>query len=130
MPAPLKTAGIPDRNTSDVLKVISRSTFDLQPVLETVVATAARLCNAEMASISRGEGKLFRPAAYLGFPPEFIAECETRGAFDLGNTVSGRAAREGWAIHVHDVAQERDYPEEPIRLGNQRSSLGGPTPPR
>ena len=115
--------------TSDVLKVISRSTFDLQPVLDTVVETAARLCDADQAVIVRREGELWRLAANFGFPPEYEAYVESTGAIPLdpdSPSVAARAVREGRTVHIHDVAAVPGYPDASIRLGKQRTSLGVP----
>jgi GAF domain-containing protein/nitrogen-specific signal transduction histidine kinase len=114
--------------TSDVLKVISRSTFDLQPVLDTVVETAARLCNADQAVINRREGGAWRLAANCGFPPEFEAWFRSRGlvSFDNPNTVAARTASECRPVHIHDVTTVPGYSDVSIRLGRQRTTLGVP----
>src|SRR5262249_7064705 len=62
--------------TSEVLGVISRSPNEVQPVLETIVATAQRLCQAERAAICRLEGETFRPVAHHGIPEDLLAPLE------------------------------------------------------
>jgi len=107
--------------TSDVLKVISRSTFDLQPVLDTLVETATRLCSADFGNLFRREGDAFRRVAVFGLPPEVRGNVleVTRGS------IVGRAVLEAGIVHVHDVAADPEYRSNAIRSG-QRSVLGVP----
>jgi signal transduction histidine kinase len=113
--------------TSNVLKVISRSTFDLQPVLDTVVESAARLCGAEHAHMHRFDGNLLRLAAGFSAVPamlDYLREHPT----PLGpGSISGIAGLERCAIHWHDVLQESGYQyAEAQRLGGYRTILAVP----
>ena len=113
--------------TSDVLKVISRSGAELGTVLDTLVRTAARLCDAEMALIHRQEGGIYRPSAVLGFPAEFAAYLDAHPLIPGRGSIAGRVALEGRAIHIPDVAADREYElSQSIAMANQRTALGVP----
>jgi GAF domain-containing protein len=114
---------------SDVLNVISRSTFDLQPVLTMVAETAARLCAADQAVLIRHENGIIEMVANFGFPPEYEARLKNLGLHRLvvdAPMVTYRAITERRVVHTHDVAAVSGYAVEPIKLGQQRTSLGVP----
>ena len=119
--------------TADVLKIISRSTFDLEAVLEVVAETARRLCDAGWSAIFRRGGDVYRVATAIAFPPEMNDAARRYQSYleehplvpDRGSIV-GRVALEGRAVHVVDTASDPDYKLPATKLGKLRTQLGVP----
>jgi two-component system, NtrC family, sensor kinase len=113
--------------TADVLKVISRSTFDLKSVLQTLVESAARLTEADMANVTRQiDGVFYRSESY-GFAAEFMDRVRSMPIEPNRGNVSGRALLEGRAVHIPDVLADPEYTfTEAHELGGVRTGLGVP----
>jgi len=114
--------------TADVLKVISRSAFDLQTVLDTLVESAARLCEADMAAITRQKGDAYFRAGSYGFGPEFMNYVKDIPVKAERATIIGRTLLEGKVTHVPDVHSDPDYsfPEGQRLSGDPHTILGVP----
>jgi GAF domain-containing protein len=113
--------------TADVLKVISRSAFDLQTVLDTLVESAARLCDADQSFLYRRQGGNYVWASSRGFSPEFVQLRKSRPLIpDRGSGV-GRAIVEGKIVHIPDVLEDKEYTLWDIQeVAGYRSVLGVP----
>ena len=115
------------RATSEVLGAISRSKFELQPILQSVVNTAARLCRADGAVIFRLEGGVYRFAAGYSLDPAYL-EIERRTAIPPGpGTVVGRAAMSRQVARIDDAWTDPFYEKkEDAKIGGGRSMIGVP----
>ena len=114
--------------TADVLKVISRSTFDLRTVLQTLVESAARLCDADKGNITREkDGVFYRAAESYGYSREFVDHIRGLPIESNRGSATGRALFERRVIHIPDVRTDPEYTLlEAQKLGDYRSVLAVP----
>jgi len=112
--------------TSEVLRVISRSPTDLEPVFQAILAHSTRLCEAKFGVLHLYEDGAFRTATQCGAPPELAAFQRTRGRFQA--TAGGpldRVLRTKQAVHCLDQAAEPVRSSE-ARIGGARSLIAVP----
>jgi two-component system, NtrC family, sensor kinase len=110
-----------------VLKVISRSTFDLQTVLDTLTESAARLCEADIAGIVQLKGSVYRAVASYGYAPQEWEFVKTREFKAERGSISGRALVEGRVVHVPDVLEDPEFANLDIqKIVGFRTMLGVP----
>src|SRR6516225_5667583 len=113
--------------TAEVLKVISRSTFDLQSVLDILVESAARLCDADQASINRQHGDSYRHVAHFGESRELRAYMDRHPIPAGRGSLTGRVMLEGKIIQIEDALAEPNFQMvEAARIGGARTMLGVP----
>ena len=113
--------------TADVLKVISRSTFDLQTVLDTLVKSAAHLCDADIVNIWRPSGSAYRLAAvYQTVPSEHREYLENVSIGPNRGSCVGRTLLNQDIVHIDDILSDPEYSMEVSKLGGYRTMLGVP----
>ena len=113
--------------TADVLKVISRSTFDLQAVLNTLTESAARLCRADRAAIRLARDGSYPHVASFGFTPEERQHWEHHSLKPDRRSTTGRAVLAGKAVHIVDIKADPELTSSPsVGFANVRTVLGVP----
>jgi signal transduction histidine kinase len=112
--------------TADVLKVISRSTFNLQSVLDTLVESATRLCEADKAAITRQSGDIFEHLTSYGYTPEHSEYMRTHPIPANRGSVSGRVVLDGKVVHIEDVRNDPEYTLADRDRFDVRTLLGVP----
>jgi two-component system, NtrC family, sensor kinase len=112
--------------TADVLKAISRSTFDLKTVLDALVEAAVRLCEADQGGIARERDGVYQRVATYGYSDDYKEYLRGQPVIPERGTAMGRALLEGKVVHIPDVRTDPDYTFDPQKLGGFRSVLTVP----
>jgi len=106
--------------TSEVLKVISRSAFDLEPVLKSLIENAVRLCGADRGFIHRQDGEFYPVAASYGHSLEWIEVVKRNPIRGDRGSATGRAVLERRMVHIHDVLTDLEYRWAEDQRGEER----------
>jgi two-component system, NtrC family, sensor kinase len=113
--------------TADVLKVISRSAFDLHTVLYTLIEAAVRLCNADHGNIAREQDGVYQRVATYGYSDAFTKHLMNLPVTPDRGTATGRSLLEGKVVHIHDVRADPEYTfVAGQKLGDYRTALSVP----
>jgi GAF domain-containing protein len=117
--------------TSDILRVISSSPTDLQPVFDAIVTSAVRLCDARFANVFRLDGEVVHLVAHHNLPLEALEQFRRTFPQPLsqGGTITAQAMRRRAVVHVHDIELQSDIPvavRELSRSAGYRSALAMP----
>ena len=113
--------------TAEILKVISRSTNDLRPVLDAIAETAAHLCGADFAFVYKLEANTFHLAASSNANADWVKYVRDHPVSPGRGTAVGRTLFERRTVHIKDVLADRDYTDvQRQRLGKYRTILGVP----
>ncbi|MFZ5674865.1 MAG: GAF domain-containing protein [Pseudomonadota bacterium] len=111
----------------EVLNVISRSPSDVQPVLDVILQTAVRLCDADGGTIARERGGVFFRSGQIGFSPEFTELMLREPVAPTRSTITGRTLVEGRVVQIDDAETDPEYTwKEAQKLGGLRTLLGVP----
>jgi GAF domain-containing protein len=112
--------------TSEVLRVISRSAFDLQAVFDTLVESAARLCDADIVNLWRPSGSVYRLAATYRATDQHKLYLEHLSLEPARGSCVGRTLLEGRTVHIHDLHEDPEYTLSTKEVGEFHTMLGVP----